>query len=40
MFVAHIDKFIGYDIVTIMCRSWRSHSIAIDVENTRGNGEK
>lgn len=40
MLVAHIDELIGYDVVAIMCGSWRSHSIAVDVKDARGDGEE
>lgn len=35
MLVTHIDKLIGYYIVTIVCGTWCSQSIAIDIKDSR-----
>jgi len=40
MLVSNINKFVGYNVVTIMCGAWSSHGITIDIKYGRGNSEE
>lgn len=39
MNTSYVDKFVGYNVVSVVSRSWGSHGQAVDVKHTSNDGK-
>lgn len=40
MIVAHIHELIRDDVVAVMRRAWRRHRVAVEIKDSKGDGEQ